>query len=1511
MKETSMCALFILVSLHLVQAKKFSFATNVFEESFSRSELLLSDLDTICKWSVLEKFDQFMNMRVFYFFEQKTDVPIASIVKVQAELANKLIAKFTQSFQSFEKNKVNVQKVAIYYFRSKLTVLLQYLDKIIGYRNLEREGFDLAGIEESIANQKHLTAHLDTHGYDVTYLRGIMNQLSANSWDNDYIMQINLFIAEMASRFVPMAEYYFETSELADANWTELAVVENMFNTFIQLKTWTKVAAEIATANKAQMKSIFTIDTENAKLKNIFLEILFKNQPMIPKFKDPLIPQFFQNKEIYAIAEESDHDLMRVIKIDMTIFYPGSHFDSLGSLSDIMFSPYIFLNNWLEFFDFKKKFKDQKSAALLTNEATLQILTNAHIYIYYFYSEARHYSLLTREDNSVEGVADFLYGFIKDSDCFPENTDWKSPNQLSELEERGCTIHNLMNISQYLEYYLIMLALLKPYTKTKGEFDKADYDLLLAKFKVAKNVDVIQTHSDIIQSISTQFTTTVTTLKFKGLKADLLAEVNKIITVSSDKKKLYDDRFVIREKVQQITTQINTKIETVYPILKVPPKTKDEADEFYQVIKILIDRLTRKDSAITDIVIYSIGAKVKILEQVAADKPQKDSVKLLQLILVDWAINRILMKSGLDDTHPFVHYLQYTSAKAYMEGLNGGSYTYFQKSQYEEVRRMDLFIFNYKVKERTWGTEKSEHLKEYKDELDRSNQMSIASLEMDFSIFERIHVYDYMMPFINLFKYSEIPDASEKVGMTSERIYSHRFVEIYDMIYKFLADLRLKEVSSYSLNGDPVSVLWNEIEFCMSQRYTEATAGTPVEDKFGPIIDKEIAKLAQEKKITLDKFKEQPEYAKFMKMKSDIATCPFTYEEMSRVYYFFYLKYNNDGIANTVHTNLFKNNYLVNPEYIYEFMYKFEVDFQPGFNKYCDAISKTSDDYDSTCFGFQIYKIYQSGLKEFPAMTLESANNFNKYIVGAYESLIKPAKISDLRYRGVYWSAFRSLAGINLDNSGQFSALINMINYKIFKPEDLRLDLENNPGNVSFLASFLFFNLKTPSVKNDWDILYRKSVEEILASQNLKNFITHVTYKEAFFAPVVKFLIDYSSTIDHFKKIAEILITMNQMKFVLAWKRGPHVWALEIQKELGTLPLQVNLVTKIKEKFSIYITATIKAIEDEIQSKYLIELKMKAIEDREKEMKTKITEVEYTQEDEDIQVTSSTKKVITQEKKTTTREKVIPGRAKVGGKVPNGKVTATTNTQVKKTEVGIKTEKLQTIGKLEKQEITDNGSRKIMTEMTAREGGFGIGGGGRVSQGEVREYVLNGMTYYKVDATLTFTSKNQIEGFDQLLCEGLGNLQIGDGKNVAKIGSAEISVQEVRRRTLSAENRKTLTNQLEGQAFYDLAHNPELVQLIISKKISEEELSKFVASMDPTLSPAQNYQNLVAALGRYSQTSTLMIKTGETQKKVRSSLASKGNSSTLLTEKSSKGVVQIQQKVTTDGSITIKKKFIV
>lgn len=1061
-------------------------------------KLLTIKYDGVCDAQYMTNFHHVFFMKSFFNYELRPSLSFTLLNKEIVEEMKKFQDILEQFIRSIQTEIADQSKYTGFYLSNKLGFLMEKANLITEHPI--SEAVQQQNDPRLESDRQNLRAELLVTQLDLSYLQNAKKQ---------YIQALkgeeNAHVEAFSKQLVPVLHSIFKyvlknyKEQVEDPNMTYIIDFFNVFGTLLEDKDFAE----------------------------LILGYLVGHDPK-PVFQEPSHPEFIKDENLYKIDNLDNSPYKPIITVDKLFEFVDPSMRDIKSIISNFNEKYTHHPEFLPFFDIKKK---SNPLTMSDTEKLNKVTERAHKYIYYVYVHFRNEGKVPKGKNLGE-VADILYEELLNTECY-------------NSEKETCHLSKLIPPSKFNKYFVIMLTLLKPETKHKGEFkapevkkitemgmnlgieEASKYVPTIADtFKGFSNSRDKSIATQVFNEIEDQLNTAAKELKTELNYADVPKEFKNIKTLT-DKE---------HEKLQEIISKgfpelINAaKPLTEEELEMKPEKIKlpnlETVEKNLEVLKNFADEQPEPQKTLIDSVIKDTVEKMNgkyaehDIPEEYEEKIQKINKKLNDRITTD-----IIKKSNLNDMSGFIKYLTYTINETIKTKTNREEkrIPFFRDPKYESLRQLDVYVFYYLALKQKYGEQEARTTIKYAksafdDDLFYDFEFSTIIVNQEAGLL-------YLSRFFSLFSQFESNQvANDDKHEPHSQNSNPKYVSSFNKLYKFICDQRL---NGELLHQDAETVQLKYLTICFEGQYDFVMTGVDSIDPKG---------VYEENKI------HHP--------------CHLSYGDLSEIYPFYILhayQYNSKVID--LHNFLFnqKNSkyFLVNIHKFYNYLRDSpNSDLQVLYYQFCKDVSVK----DSLCYGKEIYDIFVKLVSENKLDSRELATVFKNLFIEKLKEIQVHFENDEKRFRNMIWNILSGLGeketgGENTSNHALHSMIYDaaLLNFKTLTFEENYVS--ENPDVADQLKHYVALKYALSSQEPPLSLKVSKGVDYLIKGGKHVDLIT----KPNFNVGIGKFFIDYTTTIEYQKEILDLFISHKAVQNIFIWGPKENSDYFRIQNEVTHL----------------------------------------------------------------------------------------------------------------------------------------------------------------------------------------------------------------------------------------------------------------------------------------------------------------------------------------------------------------------
>lgn len=1050
----------------------------------TKGQMVVLNYNSICQQKHMVNFNRVVFVKAYINYEVNPNVFLDKLNEKQIKLLTNYRQSVKQFLDHIDQELVTLARLPPWYLEVKFHTLLKRAYEDLGtpevVQNLLQNILNEPGVGPSLEN---LQGRLAVERLDLQYLRDAKSQLVAQRKNPTFHPSTDNFVNMLPPTLSKILHFVRNTPSTGPNSNEYLINFFNVFGRIVPVKQY----------------------------HDLVLKFFTHHLPSQPTFQDSAHPVFLTDPEIYNIPALDQIPQAKIVKIDRTFHHPHKEFNQIEGVLGVHEPSYSYHPNWLNFFKFEQREIPLKG----TPEQKAEIAKEGFKNIYYVYAHLRHEKRIPPEfDNEPTKIPDLLYDFILDTQCYA-------------TQESPCELANLIPTQTFSRNYIVMLTLLKPFTSRTGKFDPKDiekmaqksYDLGVADAE--KNIENLQINVKEFQNIGDKKKLNLVEDAFKvthGPKLKSQAEGpghKKPLKSQLRKDKMPELRKVFDENFTTIKDTEPTKTEKV--------------EKFVESIKVMLDKAEEKDDDFSYLLTNLIGEKIVEFEKKALNIQDIEDEDLIPVYeahqkAFDWSVKRIVDKFKITESSPFFKYLSYTILNKMLDNANDFGPGVFRNPVHIEMRQRDIYLFYYRVKLNSLLKNKDfTGVDELKSFISSREGLNVEDMETDFYFLHYQSSFEYMIHFMDLFKYFENLHVDSK-DQTSEDVSQSRngnsgteYAHIFDRLYKFLIDVRVE--NKFDLEN-PLKFAYDRLLFCLD-RYSNF-----------------IIKGEELPQTTLDEFKppeemeeEEKEDAKNLYIKYN-QPCKQTYSNMFTFYYFLMLEaYSKHEEVVSTHQNFLQTHVIVRTDEFYEYLAFSKTDINNRFTDFCT----NSNDY--TCLGEQLYRSF----KEFLVGAKDGSLDVNSFVKEkVYMSKLMTNQQMSMS-QTILWDIMSGVSRFLKKGANDYEALQKILTFKdlTYQAESgareqtvLGIPIENKQVLAQYLALRYYRKLDSANDR-EYDQKIASGVDYLI--ENTSDLTAELNSLGCPRVNVIKFLLVFSRKFANVQKVVRTLISLNDFTDFFLW----------------------------------------------------------------------------------------------------------------------------------------------------------------------------------------------------------------------------------------------------------------------------------------------------------------------------------------------------------------------------------------
>lgn len=1051
-----------------------------------RQTLVNLSYTKICDENYMMQFNQLVFIKAFVIYEENQRLLLTPF---QKSLKQKLVEyrAYVQEFlNNIDQEINNLELLPPLYIETKFKVLLRKAYTIMG-----REDFVPLAKEASPEHPnlkktlEEIEAELSIQTFTPQYLEDSKEQLN-NHWQVEpFTESTRYFVDTLPNALVSILEFLHENYDPKNISEDTQYLID-FFNVFGRL-------------------------IGETPYHNFVLKFLTAHLGQKPLFQDKDHPKIFKKPEIFDVKAIAFTPYKKLVTVDRVFHHPDNDLYKIQNILALTNPPYVYHPNWLEFFRYEGRHIPISNK---DNDETerQRVIDEGFKNIYYVYTHARQKGMVPFEMNeNTQKIADTLYDFIIDTDCY---TDHKNECEMSALIPHQTFSRN----------YIVMLALLKPFTSRPDNFDETDIPKIVT---TAKNLGIVNINNNVpgIKIDIPEFNKKISRQRMSAFEDDLKKIAKPIVQANKDQPESRIKKAIAKE-VKKNPQLIEETLVNYFPTLNETPATIDEIKDLFDDVEVILDKIEEDEETVSQVLIPVIKKKLPEIDFNAFDPNEMVEEdqnmfynQVQRSIDISDRIHRWIFSvtdhPAVTIKSPFFRYLTYTSLK--LKGLkaNEGKEGYFKYARENEIHRRDIFVFNYLVKYKHDMDEgvDEETLEQLSVQFASENQIDLEEFQSDEYFVYFKHSFEFMIPFFNLFSLFENFDKSKKENKFRDVTeYAHHF----DKLYQFLIDLR---INMEMKEEEPLKYAHQNLLQCMGLVKDHIISGSEIPDvEYNPPeYEDETEDLDQE----LNRVKYLREYQ----------PCKQNYSTMSGYYYFLLVEASSkhpEILAD--HQQYFENFFPVKTEVIYSYVNNSENWFQDSFFGYC---SRTED---QVCVGEEVFR----KVKDFMA-TATDQSDVQNLLEEKLESIETMTKHGSNMSPTIFWDVMHGISSIALGHSSNYDKTA-----QLFTPKRLVMGTIDSSEKTEFILQKLADKHKNVFTKYIALKYFRRGLNQSedqkkfysavkYLMNNTQNLIQEMSIDDPSTMRFCKFLIFYTKDFKQFGKITDIMVQLNSIQDFFLW----------------------------------------------------------------------------------------------------------------------------------------------------------------------------------------------------------------------------------------------------------------------------------------------------------------------------------------------------------------------------------------
>ncbi len=472
----------------------------------------------------------------------------------------------------------------------------------------------------------------------------------------------------------------------------------------------------------------------------------------------------------------------------------------------------------------------------------------------------------------------------------------------------------------------------------------------------------------------------------------------------------------------------------------------------------------------------------------------------------------------------FIKYLTYTIKETIKTKTNREEkrIPFFRDPKYEHLRQLDVYVFYYLALKEKYGEEARTTIKYAKSAFDED---LFYEFEFSTTIINQEAGLQYLSRFFSLFSQFESNQVANNDKLEPHSQNSNpKYVSSFNKLYKFICDQRL---NGELLHQDAETVQLKYLTICFEGQYDFVMTGVDSIDPKG---------VYEENKI------HHP--------------CHLSYGDLSEIYPFYILHaYQYNSNVKNLHNELFNKEdsqfFLVNIHKFYNYLRDSpKTALQVLYYNFCQDVSAK----DSLCYGKQIYDIFVKLVSENKLSSLETATVFKNLFIEKLKEIQVHFGKDEKRFRNMVWNILSGLGeketgGENTSNHALHSMIydVALLNFKTLTFEENYVS--KNPDVAEHLNLYVALKYSLSSQEPPLSLKISKGVDFLINQGKHVDLIT----KPNFNVGIGKLFVDYTTTIDHQKKILDLFISHKAVQNIFIWGPKENSEYFQIQNEVNHL----------------------------------------------------------------------------------------------------------------------------------------------------------------------------------------------------------------------------------------------------------------------------------------------------------------------------------------------------------------------
>lgn len=1058
-----------------------------------RESLVKFSYTKICREEYMHRFDRLVFIKAFVLYEENQHLLLTPF---QNTLKGNLIAyrKYVKEFlDNIDQELNNLELLPPLYIETKFNVLLRKAYTIMGKPEfvppIKEATHEHPNLQKTLQD---IEGELSIQTFTAKYLEGSKEQLK-NHWQvQPFTESTHYFIETLPNALISILDYVRGNYDSTDVS-EDMQYLIDFFNVFGRL-------------------------IEENRYQNFILKYLTSHLGQAPKFQDEEHPDIFKNPEIFKLKNIQHPPYKRIATVDHAFHHPNDELYNIQNVLALLDPPYVYHPNWLEFFRYEGRDIPIKNTNNDEDERQ-RVIDEGFKNIYYVYVHARERDMIPAELNEdIQKIADILYDFIIDTDCYSN-------------PQKNCKLSDLIPHQTFNRNYIVMLTLLKPFTSRPDDFDEIDIPKIVS---TAKQLGIVNLNKNVpgLKIELPDFNKKISRQRMNDFEEDLKQIAKPILQANKDQPNSHVRKALAKE-IKRNPGIVEESLVNYFPTISKTPENLDDIKDLFDDIDVIIDKAYEDEEAVSQVLIPVIRNKLpevdfQTFDVDSLDESDKEnfytqlerSFKILEQIR-KWTFTKIIDHPDVTVENPFFRYLSYTLAKNENINANEINSSYRKYAQRNEIRKRDIFVFYYLVKQKHDIDEgmDEESITEWASVLADKHSIDLEEFEMDEYFIHYKHSFEFMIPFFHLFSLFENANPKEPVDPKnlddSDRT---QYARHFDKLYQFLIDLRMNMEFK---EEQPLKFAYQNLLKCMNLVRDHIITGSKIPD-----VDYASPENEEEE---LDETEQELSRLTYLK---EYQPCKQNYSTMSSYYYFLIVEASSQHPEILQdHRKYFENGFAIKTEVLYEYANDSENWFNESFRAYCSKVE------DQVCVGEEIF----GKIKEF-MKTANDSNDVREFFEEKFEAVETLTKHGSNMSPTIFWDVMHGINRISLKMTKSYDKIRN-----IMKPQRFVLRSGDSDKQTEFVLQRLASQHKDIFTKYIALKYYRRGVNHSETEKkmysavsylldNTENLIGELENNDLMTIAFCKFLVFYSKEYSQFEKVTNIMVQLKSIHDFLLWQ---------------------------------------------------------------------------------------------------------------------------------------------------------------------------------------------------------------------------------------------------------------------------------------------------------------------------------------------------------------------------------------